>query len=138
MATGTARRFQIGKFADVDPIISQLQADVRQLQQDGAEMRAVLAALQAPRAPIVRRGDHALLEALLQRVGPRVAFNASELVAHSGEDSALAAALAEAGVSTAQRLGRRLRRLAKAGLVQRLERDGAGCVWVLPGDDDVE
>ena len=60
-----------------------------------------------------------------------MAFSARELILHAREDSALAAALQAAGVSTSLLLGRRLRRWEKAGAVQRLGRDGRGAVRAL-------
>ena len=111
-----------------DPIVQQLQADVAQLQR---EMRVALAALR-PRSAIVRRGDHAVLEALRQRIGHGVTFNAAEVLRHSELDPVLQAALMNAGLTTTARVGRRLASLGRRGHLERVERDEAGVVWMLP------
>ena len=111
-----------------DPIVQQLQADVAQLQR---EMRAALAALQAPRAPIGRHGDTTLLTALHARIGPGIGFSAVEVVQHATLDSALRATLTAAGLNTVSAIGRRLSKLGRRGLLERVGKDAAGVVWCL-------
>lgn len=96
-----------------------------------------IAALEAALVLLKRRADDGLIVAIARAVGGRC-FTACELVEHAAITPTLAAALADAGVTSGRRLGKRLERLAGytvAGVsIVRLGRERDGLVWTVVRD----
>lgn len=103
-----------------------------------AEFEALRVRLEALEARVLpgarlRHLDRDLLAALRATIERGVGFTVSELYAHAAVSAALREALEAAGLATdPHRLGRRLGKLARAGVLLDLGRDGDGRIWALP------